>query len=58
MDMTLPAIEVAYRGRVAMLRAIFGSSEGGDADAPAPGAPALTPTMFSAMFSGKRGASN
>jgi hypothetical protein len=44
LDTPMPAIEAAYKGRIAMLKAIFG----GD-DAPAENPP-LTPDLFKRMF--------
>lgn len=61
MRASLPAIEVAYRGRVDMLRAIFGGSgdSGGSRGSkpvaakslPAAQAHIMTPEIFGALFS-------
>ena len=56
MGSSLPAIEVAYRGRAAMLHAIFGGAGHGNASPGAPSQlPQMTPKLFGALFNPSRG---
>lgn len=50
----MPAIETAYRGRMNMLKAIFGSTDDEPPPEPKP-TETMTPKLFAAMFGGRRG---